>query len=62
MIEIQVTRGQTTAEELAALTAVLLARAAAGPAGGPAAAREAPGWRPDTFGAPHSWQAAVHDG
>ncbi|CAK7280234.1 MULTISPECIES: acyl-CoA carboxylase epsilon subunit [Streptomyces] len=55
---IRVERGQATAEELAALTVLLLTRAAR-PA--PGAEPTSPGttsWRPHPFHAPHSWQRA----
>ncbi|MFF7635739.1 acyl-CoA carboxylase epsilon subunit [Kitasatospora sp. NPDC008050] len=54
-IEIRVRRGEATAEELAVLTAVLLARAAAGAASRATGAGSA--WQPDGFEAPHSWHS-----
>ncbi|WP_236239803.1 acyl-CoA carboxylase subunit epsilon [Streptomyces sp. CC228A] len=58
---LRVEKGQAAPEELAALTAVILARAAARPAAGPARpARSTAGWRrlerQSGFRAPHSWQ------
>jgi hypothetical protein len=52
---LQVTHGSPTAEELAVLTAVLLART--GAATTAAATTQASGttWYPDLFEAPHSW-------
>ncbi|WP_236246779.1 acyl-CoA carboxylase subunit epsilon [Streptomyces sp. CC210A] len=55
---LRVEKGHAAPEELAALTAVILARAAARPAAGPA--RSTAGWRrlerQSGFRAPHSWQ------
>ncbi|MYS21479.1 Acyl-CoA carboxylase epsilon subunit [Streptomyces sp. DvalAA-14] len=58
---VRVEKGHADAEELAALTAILLARAAAGESPAPAApARSTAGWRrlerTPGFRAPHSWQ------
>ncbi|WP_228976941.1 acyl-CoA carboxylase epsilon subunit [Streptomyces sp. DH12] len=58
---LRVEKGDAAPEELAALTAVLLARANARPAAAPARrARSAAGWRrlerQSGFRAPHSWQ------
>ncbi|MEO3749781.1 acyl-CoA carboxylase subunit epsilon [Streptomyces sp. B6B3] len=58
---VRVEKGQASAEELAAITALLMARAARG--GGPAApadGRSPAAWRRlerrPTYQAPHSWQ------
>ncbi|WP_455356744.1 acyl-CoA carboxylase subunit epsilon [Streptomyces sp. SYSU K217416] len=59
---LRVEKGHADPEELAAITAVLLARAAAtsGPATGKAHRRSTAGWRrlerTPGFRAPHSWQ------
>ncbi|WP_413760369.1 acyl-CoA carboxylase epsilon subunit [Streptomyces sp. MMBL 11-3] len=57
MTMLRVEKGEAGPEEVAALTAVLLARAAART---PVAARRGhrPGrrWRAPAFGAPHSWR------
>ncbi|QGV78313.1 acyl-CoA carboxylase epsilon subunit [Streptomyces ficellus] len=58
---LRVEKGNADPEELAALTAILLARASAGPAAGPARrVRSTAGWRrlerQSGFRAPHSWQ------
>lgn len=58
---VRVEKGQVAPEELAAITAILLARAAAGGADAPAApSRSVAGWRrlerTPGFRAPHSWQ------
>jgi hypothetical protein len=59
---VRVEKGHAAPEELAALTAILLARAGAGDAGDSAAlpARSVAGWRrlerARGFQAPHSWQ------
>jgi hypothetical protein len=58
---LRVEKGQADAEELAAITAVLLARAAAVPTAAPAhGGRSTAGWRrlerTPGFRAPHSWQ------
>ncbi|MER7762153.1 acyl-CoA carboxylase epsilon subunit [Streptomyces sp. NPDC097619] len=58
---LRVEKGHAEPEELAALTAILLARAAAGPAAPEArSARSQAGWRrlerTPGFRAPHSWQ------
>ncbi|SEG95995.1 Acyl-CoA carboxylase epsilon subunit [Actinacidiphila yanglinensis] len=60
---VRVEKGHAAPEELAALTALILARAAAGGAetlGKPVAARSTAGWRrlerTPGFRAPHSWQ------
>ncbi|UUS33121.1 MULTISPECIES: acyl-CoA carboxylase epsilon subunit [Streptomyces] len=58
---LRVERGHAAPEELAALTAVLLARANARPAAAPARrVHSAAGWRrlerQSGFRAPHSWQ------
>ncbi|MFE6976956.1 acyl-CoA carboxylase subunit epsilon [Streptomyces sp. NPDC057682] len=57
---LRVERGQADPEELAAVTAVLLARAAAQPADAPVRRRDTAGWRrlerTPGFRAPHSWQ------
>jgi hypothetical protein len=56
---LRVEKGQAGPEELAAITAVLLVRAAAQPAA-PARGRSTAGWRrlerTPGFRAPHSWQ------
>ncbi|MER7854160.1 acyl-CoA carboxylase subunit epsilon [Streptomyces bacillaris] len=56
---LRVEKGHADPEELAAVTAVLLARAAAQPAA-PARGRDTAGWRrlerTPGFRAPHSWQ------
>ncbi|MDO0912038.1 acyl-CoA carboxylase subunit epsilon [Streptomyces sp. DT2A-34] len=59
--ELRVERGRASAEEIAALTAVLLARAATRPDSAAAHCPDSPaGWRrPERtpgFRAPHSWQ------
>jgi Acyl-CoA carboxylase epsilon subunit len=58
---LRVERGQAGPEELAAVTAVLLARAAAQPAAEARADRPRAGWRrlerERGFPAPHSWRA-----
>ncbi|MER6998106.1 acyl-CoA carboxylase subunit epsilon [Streptomyces sp. NPDC000410] len=58
---LRVEKGHADAEELAAITAVLLARAAAQPDAAPAhRGRTSAGWRrlerQSGFRAPHSWQ------
>ncbi|WP_175412333.1 acyl-CoA carboxylase subunit epsilon [Streptomyces sp. TRM64462] len=58
---LRVEKGQAAPEELAALTAVILARANARPAAEPAhRGRSTAGWRrlerQSGFRAPHSWQ------
>jgi hypothetical protein len=57
---LRVEKGQAAPEELAAITAVLLARAAAPEAAAPARVRSKAGWRrlerTPGFRAPHSWQ------
>jgi acyl-CoA carboxylase epsilon subunit-like protein len=59
---VRVEKGHADPEEVAALTAILLARAAAGPAAGHGRtpARSVAGWRrlerARGFRAPHSWQ------
>jgi hypothetical protein len=57
---LRVEKGQAAPEELAAITAVLLARAAAPEAAAPARVRSMAGWRrlerTPGFRAPHSWQ------
>jgi hypothetical protein len=58
---VRVERGHADPEELAALTAILLARAAAGETAAPAGpVRSTAGWRrlerTPGFRAPHSWQ------
>ncbi|MEU9095442.1 acyl-CoA carboxylase subunit epsilon [Streptomyces sp. NPDC087901] len=58
---LRVEKGLADPEELAAITAVLLARAAAQPADAPARhGRDTAGWRrlerTPGFRAPHSWQ------
>ncbi|MFI0897833.1 acyl-CoA carboxylase subunit epsilon [Streptomyces sp. NPDC020983] len=58
---VRVEKGHVAPEELAAITAILLARAAAGGDGAPARpARSTAGWRrlerTPGFRAPHSWQ------
>ncbi|QDQ13890.1 acyl-CoA carboxylase subunit epsilon [Streptomyces spectabilis] len=60
--DIRVEKGHAEPEEVAALTAILLARAAAQPAAAPSAlhGRDKAGWRrlerTPGFRAPHSWQ------
>ncbi|PKV88092.1 acyl-CoA carboxylase subunit epsilon [Streptomyces sp. TLI_146] len=57
---LRVEKGEAAPEELAAITAVLLARAAAQPAQAPSRGRDTAGWRrlerTPGFRAPHSWQ------
>ncbi|MET7638656.1 acyl-CoA carboxylase subunit epsilon [Streptomyces sp. NPDC005438] len=59
---VRVEKGQASDEELAAVTALLMARAAAGATSGsrPAPRRDRAGWRrlerARGFRAPHSWQ------
>ncbi|MEV1044728.1 acyl-CoA carboxylase subunit epsilon [Streptomyces sp. NPDC049916] len=57
---LRVEKGHADPEELAAITAVLMARAAAQPAAAPARGRDTAGWRrlerTPGFRAPHSWQ------
>ncbi|MFD7712286.1 acyl-CoA carboxylase subunit epsilon [Streptomyces sp. NPDC059785] len=58
--DIRVEKGHAEPEEVAAITAILLARAAAAPAGAPAhRGRARAGWRrlerEGGFRAPHSW-------
>ncbi|MEU2433321.1 MULTISPECIES: acyl-CoA carboxylase subunit epsilon [Streptomyces] len=57
---LRVEKGHADAEELAAITAVLLARAAAHPAAPAGRGRSTAGWRrlerQSGFRAPHSWQ------
>ncbi|PZT76919.1 MULTISPECIES: acyl-CoA carboxylase subunit epsilon [unclassified Streptomyces] len=57
---LRVEKGLADPEELAAITAVLLARAAAQPADAPRPHRNTAGWRrlerTSGFRAPHSWQ------
>ncbi|WHM36398.1 acyl-CoA carboxylase subunit epsilon [Streptomyces sp. BPTC-684] len=57
---LRVEKGEAAPEELAAITAVLLARAAARPAPTPSRGRDTAGWRrlerTPGFRAPHSWQ------
>ncbi|MGW1869814.1 acyl-CoA carboxylase subunit epsilon [Streptomyces mauvecolor] len=57
---LRVEKGDAAPEELAAITAVLLARAAAQPAVAPKRGRSTAGWRrlerTPGFRAPHSWQ------
>ncbi|MEU2248583.1 acyl-CoA carboxylase subunit epsilon [Streptomyces sp. NPDC019224] len=57
---LRVEKGLADPEELAAITAVLLARAAAQPAAAPLRGRDTAGWRrlerTPGFRAPHSWQ------
>ena len=57
---VRVEKGHADPEELAAITAILLARAAAGETGAPAPVRSTAGWRrlerTPGFRAPHSWQ------
>ncbi|MCX4905165.1 acyl-CoA carboxylase subunit epsilon [Streptomyces sp. NBC_00878] len=59
--DIRVEKGHAEPEEVAAITAILLARAAAAPAAAPAhRGRPKAGWRrlerTPGFRAPHSWQ------
>ncbi|MEU1017993.1 acyl-CoA carboxylase subunit epsilon [Streptomyces sp. NPDC005900] len=59
--DIRVEKGHAEPEEVAAITAILLARAAARPADAPARrGRDKAGWRrlerTPGFRAPHSWQ------
>ncbi len=59
--DIRVEKGHAEPEEVAAITAILLARAAARPAAAPShRGREKAGWRrlerTPGFRAPHSWQ------
>ncbi|MFF8833687.1 acyl-CoA carboxylase subunit epsilon [Streptomyces sp. NPDC015131] len=57
---LRVEKGHAEAEELAAITAVLLARASARPAAPARRVRSTAGWRrlerQSGFRAPHSWQ------
>ncbi|MFM9366571.1 acyl-CoA carboxylase subunit epsilon [Streptomyces sp. Da 82-17] len=57
---LRVEKGHAEPEELAAITAVLMARAAAQPAPAPSRGRTKAGWRrlerTPGFRAPHSWQ------
>ncbi|MDN3294292.1 acyl-CoA carboxylase subunit epsilon [Streptomyces ficellus] len=57
---LRVEKGHADPEELAAITAVLLARANARPAAEPRRGRSTAGWRrlerTPGFRAPHSWQ------
>ncbi|MFI8105127.1 acyl-CoA carboxylase subunit epsilon [Streptomyces sp. NPDC086023] len=57
---LRVEKGHAEPEELAAITAILLARAAATPEAPAGAARSTAGWRrlerTPGFRAPHSWQ------
>ncbi|WP_327353203.1 acyl-CoA carboxylase epsilon subunit [Streptomyces sp. NBC_01304] len=57
---LRVEKGHAEPEELAAITALLLARAAAQPEPAPARGRSTAGWRrlerTPGFRAPHSWQ------
>ncbi|MET9365885.1 acyl-CoA carboxylase subunit epsilon [Streptomyces sp. NPDC006632] len=57
---LRVEKGDAAPEELAAITAVLLARAASQPAAAPKRGRSTAGWRrlerTPGFRAPHSWQ------
>ncbi|QEV19978.1 acyl-CoA carboxylase subunit epsilon [Streptomyces alboniger] len=55
--DIRIEKGEVTADELAALTVLLLSRAAAPPRT-TATATTAPStsWRHDKYRAPHSWQ------
>ncbi|MEV1012098.1 acyl-CoA carboxylase subunit epsilon [Streptomyces sp. NPDC049881] len=57
---VRVEKGQASAEELAAVTALLMSRAARVPAGPAAPVRSSAGWRrlerSGGFRAPHSWQ------
>lgn len=57
---LRVEKGNAAPEELAAITAILLARAAATPETLPATTRSQAGWRrlerTPGFRAPHSWQ------
>ncbi|MFD6419331.1 acyl-CoA carboxylase subunit epsilon [Streptomyces sp. NPDC060194] len=57
---LRVEKGHAAPEELAAITAILLARAASRPAELPVTARSTAGWRrlerTPGFRAPHSWQ------
>ncbi|MGC4945188.1 acyl-CoA carboxylase subunit epsilon [Streptomyces sp. DT224] len=57
---LRVEKGLADPEELAAITAVLLARAAARPTTAPTRVRDTAGWRrlerTPGFRAPHSWQ------
>jgi hypothetical protein len=59
MTVLRVERGDAGPEEVAAITAVLLARAAAGPRdpGERAPRRPARAWRTAAFRAPHSWRS-----
>ncbi|MGW6705598.1 acyl-CoA carboxylase subunit epsilon [Streptomyces sp. NPDC054956] len=57
---LKVEKGNAEPEELAAITAILLARAAAAPEAATSASRSQAGWRrlerTPGFRAPHSWQ------
>ncbi|MGW5424461.1 acyl-CoA carboxylase epsilon subunit [Streptomyces sp. NPDC003943] len=57
MFDLRIERGTPTAEELAALTAVLAARLAA--AGPPSEPTRLPGPRPAEYRSPLSWQRAA---
>jgi hypothetical protein len=53
---LRIEKGEATAEELAALTVLLLSRSAlALPVGGPGSSHTT-SWHPQTFDAPHSWR------
>ncbi|MBO1335867.1 acyl-CoA carboxylase subunit epsilon [Streptomyces sp. VRA16 Mangrove soil] len=58
--DIRVEKGNAEPEEVAAITALLMARAAAQPAVAPSAPQSRAGWRrlerQYGFRAPHSWQ------
>ncbi|WP_052847940.1 acyl-CoA carboxylase subunit epsilon [Streptomyces avicenniae] len=57
---VKVEKGQASAEELAAVTALLISRAAQGPVAPTVRVRSSAGWRrlerSTGFRAPHSWQ------
>ncbi|MGN5380606.1 hypothetical protein BIV25_22325 [Streptomyces sp. MUSC 14] len=53
---IRVERGQATAEELAALTVLLLSRSAQTAPDAAPATDGGTSWRPHAYHAPHSWQ------
>ncbi|MFG2718140.1 acyl-CoA carboxylase subunit epsilon [Streptomyces sp. NPDC048416] len=57
---LRVEKGDAAPEELAAITAILLARAAGRPAAAPKRGRSTAGWRrlerTPGFRSPHSWQ------
>ncbi|MDQ1041672.1 hypothetical protein QFZ75_008174 [Streptomyces sp. V3I8] len=53
---LRIEKGEATDEDLAALTVLLLTRAARTAPGGAYRARSTTSWRPHHFRAPNSWQ------